>query len=333
MTQRPFAYNPSQIEPIGTTQWFDLVIGVTAQAYCNDIGGVKWWGGPDEDLGWVICAPVPLENWSTPVGNIGSVKFWRTPELSDASMLALVNRLSGGIITSMNDVMTWILNQAYWTNWPGASAGFYNGLEYNHYAVSYNVNGASIAPAGWRVPTGNDVGTDFDTLLGGTDINWQAFNAETFKSTTGWSANNGTNSTGFNALPAGYRSSIGAFVQRTETALFWALDAWDGSRYMMLEFTNLDQISVMVGGYPYLGAAVRLIKNDDVDPGTMTDYDGNIYPTVKIGNQVWMASNLKVIHFNDGTLIPEITDNTAWVNTIDAALCAYNNDWAQAGFA
>lgn len=36
----------------------------------------------------------------------------------------------------------------------------------------------------------------------------------------------------------------------------------------------------------------------------VTDYDGNIYGTVRLGNQCWMAENLRCVHYSDGTTIP-----------------------------
>ena len=47
-------------------------------------------------------------------------------------------------------------------------------------------------------------------------------------------------------------------------------------------------------------------------PITVTDYDGNVYGTVLIGDQLWMAENLKTTHYNNGYAIPNITDNGNW---------------------
>jgi uncharacterized protein (TIGR02145 family) len=58
---------------------------------------------------------------------------------------------------------------------------------------------------------------------------------------------------------------------------------------------------------------------------TISDIDGNIYQTVTIGTQVWMVQNLKTTKYNDGTAIPNITDNTAWATLTTGSYSDYNN--------
>jgi uncharacterized protein (TIGR02145 family) len=58
---------------------------------------------------------------------------------------------------------------------------------------------------------------------------------------------------------------------------------------------------------------------------TVTDVDGNTYPLVTICTQVWTAKNLAVTAYSDGTVIPQVTDPTAWANLTTGAWCYYNN--------
>ncbi|HEY5511140.1 MAG TPA: FISUMP domain-containing protein, partial [Prolixibacteraceae bacterium] len=67
-----------------------------------------------------------------------------------------------------------------------------------------------------------------------------------------------------------------------------------------------------------------------VDAATATDpvidVDGNIYTTVTIGTQVWMAENLKTTKYNDNSAILNVTDNTTWAGRTEGAYCWYSND-------
>ncbi len=58
----------------------------------------------------------------------------------------------------------------------------------------------------------------------------------------------------------------------------------------------------------------------------LDDIEGNIYKTIFIGTQQWMAENLKVSSYNDGTTIPNIIDKTQWSNLKTGAWVFYNND-------
>jgi uncharacterized protein (TIGR02145 family) len=65
------------------------------------------------------------------------------------------------------------------------------------------------------------------------------------------------------------------------------------------------------------------------ETGTLNDIDGNPYPTIVIGRQVWMAENLKTTKFNDGTTIPTARENSSWDALTTPAYCWYNNDEAK----
>jgi uncharacterized protein (TIGR02145 family) len=57
----------------------------------------------------------------------------------------------------------------------------------------------------------------------------------------------------------------------------------------------------------------EVIINTSKVLSTVADIDGNVYQTVKIGNQVWMAENLKTTRLNNGEAIPYIEYDFDWI--------------------
>ena len=126
-TTRPFAYNTgSTID--GTTQIGNIAIGVTDQDYSQNPGGVKWWMGPDEELGYVISHEVPTGDNSTQVEVDAYLGFWRSTDLTDQSFLDLVNVLpiTNGLapFTNVNEAKSWLDDNDYFTSYGNCAPSF-----------------------------------------------------------------------------------------------------------------------------------------------------------------------------------------------------------------
>jgi uncharacterized protein (TIGR02145 family) len=58
---------------------------------------------------------------------------------------------------------------------------------------------------------------------------------------------------------------------------------------------------------------------------TNTDIDGYTYDTVRLGNQTWMAENLRVTRYNDGNNIPNPVTVNSWSKNTVGGYCEVNN--------
>jgi hypothetical protein len=104
---RPFAVNTGN--PItGTIQLGKLAIGITEQPYCNGIGGVTWYNGPDETPGYIIAKDVGTKP-----------TFWRSASKSYADFIAIVNVIRGvrPYYTRIAECTEWLSANGYYTTY------------------------------------------------------------------------------------------------------------------------------------------------------------------------------------------------------------------------
>ena len=68
-------------------------------------------------------------------------------------------------------------------------------------------------------------------------------------------------------------------------------------------------------------------EKDQNETKVLVDFDGNSYKTIQIGDQIWMAENLKTTHYANGTAIPMLENETDWkeLGYNEKAMCFYNN--------
>lgn len=127
---------------------------------------------------------------------------------------------------------------------------------YTSYGVLYNWEAAKIAcPSGWHLPTDAEW-----TIL---EDNLGALPGKKMKSISEWSENgNGDNSSGFNALPGGYRVLLGGFILLGYHAYFWSASEFDESyAWNRGLYGGTDSM----GRYSYyrgVGLSVRCLKDN-----------------------------------------------------------------------
>ena len=220
----------------------------------------------------------------------------------------------------------------------GSVVGFYTlpemgwGLGYGLLYDKYAAINSKLAPSGWHVPsygysptqsseyTTKIMGISGSGVSGLKKIMSQRMisGATPTNIHPRWNYNiNLTGATdiyGLNLFPCGGTTSgilnnVGAF------GIY--ISNWSGGSYswgVMLEeggnwFSNIDTSNYTIAN-PHYFAGIRLIKNDATgwkEGDTMTDYDGNVYKTCMVGGYVWLAENLRVTHYNDGTPIEYIS--------------------------
>lgn len=102
----------------------------------------------------------------------------------------------------------------------------------------------------------------------------------------------------------------------------------DGLRYIGYASNDTALFCGVLQETPFLSATRTFFFYAAACPEapTVTDIDGNMYATLRIGDQCWMASNLKTSHYSDGSEIPNVTGNNEWRSQNTGAWCNYENN-------
>ena len=131
------------------------------------------------------------------------------------------------------------------------------GKLYNWYAVN---DRRGLAPVGWHVPSNVEL-QELLKNLGGENIAGRAMKSKSEWIDGGEEGGNGTNKSGFNGLPGGFRDEDGKYNYVRSYGNFWLVDSFGDNRAanFQLEFTNDG-----VGGYGEnkgCGLSVRCLRD------------------------------------------------------------------------
>lgn len=121
-TTKPFAYNTGSTIT-GTSQFGDIAVGTADQNYSGNFGGVPWWMGPDEDLGYVIAVPISGNTHPTPIpGVTASLGFYRTNTFTDNAFISLSQYVANKngtpqTFSSATEASVWLANNGFWSSY------------------------------------------------------------------------------------------------------------------------------------------------------------------------------------------------------------------------
>ena len=223
---------------------------------------------------------------------------WSTmPNPTIALATKTIDGTGTGVFTSMlsglNPSITYYI-KAYATNSTGTSYG--NELSFST-TLTDALTLTTTLPSSIGTATascGGTVITDGGTLVTARGVVWSTMPNPTIALAT--KTTNGTGTGMFTSVISGLNPSTTYYVKA------YATNSTGTSYGNELSFATLQNSST-----------------------TVTDVDGNTYPLVTICAQVWTTKNLAVTAYSDGTVIPQVTDPTAWANLTTGAWCYYNN--------
>jgi hypothetical protein len=161
-TARPFAYNTGSTIS-GTTQIGSLAVGTPSSGFT---GNPKWWNGPDEDLGYVICRPNTIGNQPNPDNVPAYIRFSRSKLKTDQSFINLVNSVFNQTFTTTSQCTSYLTTNNYWTS--------YVSLVTSGLILNYDISNSSSYPGS---------GTTITDLQGNS--NATTFNSPTYTSSGG----------------------------------------------------------------------------------------------------------------------------------------------------
>ncbi len=331
----------------GTSDWTSLSSGAYC-AYDNDESNVAAygyfynWHAVKDSLG---LAP---EGWHVPTDD-----EWKELEMylgmskseTDRSEMWRGTNEGGKLkeagTTHWNSPNTGATNESGFTGLPGGYRRGFDGIFYNKGSYAYFWSGGGGDSSGaW----GRGLGFDGSQVYRDNDGEEHGFSVRCIKDST---LSNQSPSAAIQAPANGASFTQNSEISFTGTAsdsedgaltgssLVWTSDK-DGQLGTGTSFStgslsvNTHVIALTAtdseGAAGTAGVTITITSGGGGETGTVTDIDGNVYKTVKIGNQWWMAENLKVTKYRNGEAIPHVTDNSSWTNLSTGAYCAYNND-------